>query len=203
MNLTRELEQKARDNTDDPRVLLEILYDVTTWSDDDLASLQRWIIDQVLDHVDEPFSWPATEVPTGDGRVTPDEWPEVGLLGKLGYKVGKSGKDEFRRRAILRHAFHVDAGKWLPVGEQASAWGAPRSAERLQKIANSLAAFARNARKRSDSTLETAISHWETDLHYLKEEFYESQFTFKWPAVSKKDDADQRDRGAGTRSLFD
>lgn len=187
MKLTQELREQARENADDPRALLEILHDLTTWSDEEIAEMQRDIINQVTQQLETSFPWPETDAPTGDGSVDPDEWPDIGLLGKLGYKVGKGGKSKYRRRAILRKAFQTDASEWLPVQEQAEQWGEPKSPDRLQKIANSLAAFARNARKRDDPSLETAISHWEADLAHLKEQFYDEQYSFEWPNTGAAD----------------
>ena len=184
MKLTQELREQARANADDPRALLEILRDLTTWSDEEIAEMQRDIIDQVTRQLETSFPWPETDAPTGDGSVDPGEWPEIGLLGKLGYSVGKGGKGKYRRRAILRKAFQADASEWLPVKEQAEQWAKPKSPARLQKIANSLAAFARNARKKDDPSLETAISHWEADLTHLKEQFYDEQYSFEWPNLS-------------------
>lgn len=202
MDLTRELEQKADENEDDPRALLEILHDLTTWSDEEIAEVQRKIIDQVSKHLETPFPWPETNAPTGDGTVDPDEWPEIGLLGKLGYKVGKGGKNKYKRRAILRRAFQVEASEWLPVEEQASEWGDAVSEERLEKIANSLSAFARNAKKRDETSLGTAISHWEEDLEYLKERFYGTRHSFDWPSLPEDIGDGDTVGGGHTKHLF-
>lgn len=189
MDFTKELRAKAEENEGDPQALLEILYDLTTWSDEDIAEVQRGIIDKVSEHLDGEFPWPGTDVPTGDGTVDPEEWPGVGLLGKMGYKVGKSGKGKYTRRGILHRAFQTEAGNWLPIEEQAEEWGEPRSEERLQKIANSLSAFARNAKRREDPSLETAISHWVEDLQYLKERFYSPRYSFDWPNIAGADNS--------------
>lgn len=187
MDLTKELRAKAEENADDPEALLEILYDLTTWSDEDIAEMQQEILDKVSEHIDGEFPWPGTDVPTGDGKVDPEEWPGVGLLGKMGYKVGKSGKAKYTRRGILHRAFRADADDWLRIEEQADEWGKPQSEERLEKIANSLAAFARNAKRRDDPSLETAISHWGEDLQHLKKRFYKPRYDFDWPELGFTD----------------
>jgi hypothetical protein len=201
--LAKDVRERVTENKDDPQALLEILRDLTTWSDEEIAEMQRDIIDQVTAQLETSFPWPETEAPTGDGSVDPNEWPDVGLLGKLGYKVGKGGKSKYRRRAILRKAFQANASEWLPVEEQADQWGKPTSSKRLQKIANSLAAFARNARKRSDPSLEMAISQWEADLAYLKEQFYEEQFSFEWPNLSEEKREEDTSGEGRTGDLFD
>lgn len=181
----KELEEKARANEDDPRALLEILYDLTTWSDDEIAELQRKIIDRISAHLSEPFDWPEPDPSSIDenddgGGLDTEEWHEIGLLKKLGYATGKHGKAKYRRRAILHRSLQVDAREWLPVEEQAEEWGDPESEGRLEKIANSLSAFA-GMEKRKEEPSEIAISHWEADLKYLKERFYDPGHSFEWP----------------------
>jgi len=183
MDLTRELEQRAKENVDDPQVLLEILYDLTTWSNDDVAELQKWIIEQISGELDTSVTRSPTEVPTADGPATSEMWPDVGLLGSLGYRVGKSGLPRFRRHAILRNAFRCEADQFLPES-QAREWGKPMTPQRIQKTANSLAALARNARKKG-SSYATAIEHWEDDLQFLKGEYSDVGQDVDWPATSE------------------
>ena len=198
--LVRELKQKAKENEDDPQALLEILYDLTTWSNDDIAELQKWIIEQVSEDLDSSLTRSPIEVPAGDGSVDSDEWSDVGLLGSLGYKVGKRGKPQFRRRAILRLAFRCEADEYLPESE-AEKWEAPESPGRLQRMANSLSAFASNARRNSGS-YDTAISHWEQDLQFLKEEYPETGSRVDWPSVSSSTGDNGEEKGPATGDLF-
>ncbi|WP_251922942.1 hypothetical protein [Salinibacter ruber] len=75
--------------------------------------MQRDIIDQVTEQLKTSFLWLETDAPTGDGSVDPDEWPDVGLLGKLCYEVGKGGKSKYRRRghrASARVNIQTDVG---------------------------------------------------------------------------------------------
>ena len=62
-------------------------------------------------------------------------------------------------------------------------WGMPYSPKRLQKMANSIASFARNAKRRHDTKMDNAISEWETDLRFLYEKFYVGRFGFGWPST--------------------
>lgn len=43
---------------------------------------------------------------------------------------------------------------------------------RLQKMANCIATFARNAKRRRYASMELAIAEWEEDLAYLKDKCY-------------------------------
>lgn len=180
--LAKELEEKAEKNEGNPRALLEILYDLTTWSDNEIAKLQRKIIDRVSAHLNGPSEWPEPDSPFSDGKggLDTDEWPDVGLLKKLGYTTGKNGQAKYRRRAILHRSLQVDAQEWLPTKEQAEEWGQPESEKRLEKVANSLSAFA-GMEKKKEKPAEVAISHWEADLKYLKERFYAPDHSFDWP----------------------
>jgi hypothetical protein len=60
-------------------------------------------------------------------------------------------------------------------------WGEPKSINRLKKLADSLATFARNARRRRSSDMDHAIAEWEEDLKYLKDTYYTGRFRFDWP----------------------
>lgn len=128
------------------------------------------------------FPMPPTDAPVGLGRLTGDEWIEKGLLMHFGYSVSEgAGLSKQQRQAILRHVFSVA----LPSGTQGSyvsQWGSASSAARLKKIANSLAAFTRNAKRRSPPP-RAAILLWEEDLKYLHQEFYIGYFKFDWPTT--------------------
>jgi hypothetical protein len=51
-------------------------------------------------------------------------------------------------------------------------WGQPRSVKRLKKMAETIAALTRNAKRRRDSRMKTAIRDCENDLNYLYHEYY-------------------------------
>ena len=200
MDLTSELRARARENAEDPQALLEILYDITTWSDSETVDIEQWIIERISANVDRLAPPEPVTVPTGDASVDTDEWPDVGLLGSLGYKVGKSGKPEYRRHAILRVAFERNADDYIDP-DYVSEWGGPRSRERLQKIVNSLAAFSRNARKRNTKSLQTAVRHWEKDLAFLRREYAESVDGVRWPDMTVGDSGSSN--APQTGDLFD
>lgn len=60
-------------------------------------------------------------------------------------------------------------------------WGQPESADRLRKMAEAIAAFARNLKRREDDRMQQAIDSWEGDLDYLFETYYVGHFRFAWP----------------------
>ena len=104
---------------------------------------------------------------------------EQGLLKYYGYKVGRSGLSQGERWEILDQVFsqallQIDNTAYL------NEWGEPKSARRLQKIADSIAAFTRNAKRRNRHSFSKAIQDWETDLAYLKRTYY-NNFSFQYP----------------------
>jgi hypothetical protein len=109
-------------------------------------------------------------------------WYEHGVLSFLGYKVGQKGVTEKSRREILDYAVH----KRLPnvdSKEYIQEWGMPATTVRLKKLAESLAAFARNAKRKQTADMEQAIREWEADLEYLQSQYYKGRYDFGWPVT--------------------
>lgn len=129
------------------------------------------------------FNWPSTDAPGGDGAITADGWVQEGVLGFLEYRVGKSSDISAPlRQSILAKVFDGVIPPAFPAA-YLDQWGEAGSAVRLRKMAESIAAFARNARRRSDSRMDQAIADWESDLEYLYFEFYVGRFGFGWPST--------------------
>ena len=61
-------------------------------------------------------------------------------------------------------------------------WGGGESAERLQKISNTLYALKVNLEKKQvRGKNEAAISDYTRDLEFLKATYYDGRFDFPWP----------------------
>ena len=129
--------------------------------------------------------WVTTVVPKGNRSgsqvLNATGWHEESPLRAMGYRVGKSGAGINERRRILRQAFTEKLEVVGPPHYMAQ-WGAPQSAERLRKMAESIAAHCRNNRAKRNPS-EQAIADWEADLKWLREEFYHGHFKFYWPSV--------------------
>jgi len=127
------------------------------------------------------FKWPTTEAPQGDGGLTGHMWRSVGMLSTLGYHVGSTeGLREVERRLLLDQAFFI----FLPPLNDASymaEWGPPKSARRLRKLAETIAALTRNAKRRRLRDLQAACNDWEDDLRFLHDNYYVGHFGFGWP----------------------
>jgi hypothetical protein len=140
-------------------------------------------INEDIKLLDEAFQWPNTEAEHGETALGPTDWPQVGMLGFLGYSVGQNGELRTTRQRILRDLLYkVDLPK---VENQAyvAEWGAPESGARLRKMAQSIASFCRGARRRDEFAMSVAIEEWEEDLAWLKKTYYDGRFDrqFTWP----------------------
>lgn len=133
------------------------------------------------------FKWPDTIIIPRSLTGTPvDErnWPQEGMLKHKGYSVGSSSNvTRWKRQIILRDVYENPLPNVMDSDYMAQ-WGRPQSAKRLKKMAESLAAFTKNAkRKRSQGNFDVAIADWEEDLAWLKKEFYDGVYNriFPWP----------------------
>lgn len=134
---------------------------------------------------DGAFRWPSTEVRKGKGASAPMEirnpLPE-GMLVRMGYRVGAvRGESDYMRHRILQHIFEGDlAGE---PGLYRESWGENGTAQRLKKLAYTIAALTRNAKRRDTQNLDEAIGQWEDDLEHLYERYYVGRFGFDWPST--------------------
>jgi hypothetical protein len=154
-----------------------------------IASLHEAILDEwdrrarSLLAEDGYFEWPTTDAPLGDGAFSASTWRSVGMLSALGYHVGVTeGLPAIQRRFLLDQMFEIR----LPPLNDARymlEWGAPRTAGRLQKLAETIAALTRNAKRRTSQDLHVACDDWELDLDYLYAKYYVGHFRFSWPLV--------------------
>ena len=110
-----------------------------------------------LNDFEQYFAWPTTDVTQGAGGIDPSVYRVgQGTLGFLGYRVGAAGISTLNRRALLDYVYEnslptVDSIEYM---EQ---WGKPRSATRLKKVANVLAALVRGAKRNNPDTY--AVGH--------------------------------------------
>jgi hypothetical protein len=150
-----------------------------------LAAIQEEWGKRGMVAVDGEFRWPTTVAPIGDGGLKLNGLPEQGVLKFMGYQVGRTnGIDSYSRRTILDRVFQGN----LPLGildrDGMIEWGAAGSAARLRKLANCLAGFCRNAKRRDEDALSDAIADWEADLDYLYHRYYVTMRSFSWPSVT-------------------
>lgn len=129
------------------------------------------------------FPWPSTKAPKGKSGLDSGDWHLLGMLSYLGYRVGKTnGAPDGVRRQILDLCFD---GALPPINglTYLRDWNAPGTTMRLRKLANELASFARNGKRKRSANLSSAVADWEADLNYLYRRYYVGKFRFAWPRV--------------------
>jgi hypothetical protein len=128
------------------------------------------------------FEWPSTDAPASIHGFTGDVFfYKDGLLSYVGYRVGRQqGAPKHIRLQILDCVFHNNLPRVISP-EYMDEWDAPKTAARLHKLAEAIAAFTRNAKRRPDGDFLDAIADWESDLDYLFHKYYVSRFRFTWP----------------------
>ncbi len=129
------------------------------------------------------FKWPSTIATDGNTPINEHEWPQVGLLKFKGYTVGTKGGNSELRRKILSEIFSLSAIPHLNSQSYIDEWGKSNSSARLRKMAESIAAFCRNAKRKNAADMDDAIQEWEDDLRWLKQQYYLGRFdkSFAWP----------------------
>lgn len=134
------------------------------------------------------FEWPSTDVheesPAASELLDVQEWPQVGMLKHFGYTVGANGLPQKERWALLDQVFCTNPLPPLNHEGYTEGWGDARTALRLQKMADSIAAFVRQ-QKRKSSPAWQAIEDWESDLGYLCAVYYTGNFNFFWPTTDE------------------
>lgn len=143
----------------------------------------RW--DKSVFDSDDWFSWPNAEGFPGGGDMGAIAWRDRGLLKLLGYSVDQEAEPARVRKALLSAIFNAKLPR-LADQNYMNEWGSPASAARLRKMANSLAAFARNA-DRKGSSYAHAAARWRDDLSHLYDTFYVGRFGFGWPSGRSSD----------------
>jgi hypothetical protein len=130
------------------------------------------------------FPWPTTVARKGTGRLTVLGWRQQGMLSLLGYHVGETEPTPRNvRQCILEYAFECYLPPLQDIAYYAE-WGPPVTPRRLEKLANTLAALVRNAKRRHQIAYRVAIDDWEHDLWFLHQRYYVDLFNFGWPATN-------------------
>lgn len=129
------------------------------------------------------FPWPTTKAPKGKGGLDSGDWHLIGMLSYLAYRVGTTaGVSAGIRHQILDLCFDAPLPPINGIAYM-RAWGPPGSTMRLSKLANELASFARNGKRKRSANLGSAVADWDADLNYLYRRYYVGKFRFSWPRV--------------------
>lgn len=102
---------------------------------------------------------------------------DMGVLATMGYHVGNSSSLlPHQRREILRKAYE----DYIPFveGNYMLTWGAPKTSRRLKRIAEYLVYLITERTEAQNQDFQdntTCIADWESDLRWLKKEFYDKR----------------------------
>ncbi|MFM1685447.1 MULTISPECIES: hypothetical protein [Aeromonas] len=127
------------------------------------------------------FSWPTTAILTSNHSLMEINWPKIGILQAVGYRVGDKGLFKNERQKILSEVYNSK----LPLVESQlymNEWGTPKSSRRLYKVAYTIAALVRNAKRKTKADMRRAITDWEDDLSWLRSKYYVDMM-WDWPST--------------------
>ncbi|WP_421304650.1 hypothetical protein [Aeromonas veronii] len=127
------------------------------------------------------FSWPTTAILTSNHSLMEINWPKIGILQAVGYRVGDKGLFKNERQKILSEVYNSK----LPLVESQlymNEWGTPKSSRRLYKFAYTIAALVRNAKRKTKADMRRAITDWEDDLSWLRSKYYVDMM-WDWPST--------------------
>ncbi len=181
--LSDELKRFAQSNWDDASVLAQILTELLFRKRRFAVKLRGEVVDRLIELQRQSFPWPSTVANLGSGKLSDINWPKEGLLSFMGYKTGQNGASEEARRSILDYVYTQDVPN-VNSAKYMTKWGKPNTGNRLSKMAESIAAFVRNAKRRDDRLLSISIAEWEADLDYLKAQYYIGRYNFIWPLTN-------------------
>ncbi|PZO34899.1 MAG: hypothetical protein DCF17_19810 [Shackletoniella antarctica] len=178
-----ELEGIVDSAWENTKILADIHYELGFRARRRAHRLRDRIARRLAQLQDGQFFWPTTTANIGLQNLSSDAFKYgEGLLRQCGYKVGMNGLSQRERSEILDAVFLCPLPK-IEDRAYLEQWGNPKTSRRLQKMAESIAAFTRNARRHNSKDFSKAIQDWEADLVYLKEKYYNNHFSFRWPQV--------------------
>lgn len=131
-------------------------------------------IDHLKKQLKKTLKWPSTDIAISIRSIFKTGWISSGLLSSEGYHVGNIGLDFESRKIVLKDIIFKEFTEDddFMDDDYINTWSSPGTLPRLLKLARTIAALCRNA-KRSSHDYTNAINDWESDLTYLKTEFYE------------------------------
>ncbi|CAI8758166.1 hypothetical protein [Pseudomonas chlororaphis] len=127
--------------------------------------------------------WPTTNAPPSLASLLDSGWVKAGMLSHYGYHVGQDGQPTASRVKTLAKIFNAELNIDLFEKRYISEWSTPSSLGRLMKMARTIAALCRNA-KRSPHNFNQAINDWEQDLEHLRQTYYHTFLNLEalsWP----------------------
>lgn len=134
------------------------------------------------------FPWPSTAVMDQGSALAGRHFDyQDGVLSFLGYQVGKTSPLSVGERRLVLDYVYFEELPQVQSRTYMNGWGGADTSNRLKKMADSIASFTRDAKRKDiksgKKVYKVAVSHWEADLAYLKREYYDGVYDsrFPWP----------------------
>ena len=176
-----EILNEAESNRHNIVVLEELREELKFRSTNRSFEVKRNIENRIHEINTDYFEWPTTHAPISTtGFCNYFYEYDKGLLSYVGYSTGKNGESKKTRRKILDCIFHKELPK-INSQKYMDGWGVPKSPARLKKLADSIAAFTRNNKRKTACDYQKSIEDMESDLNYLYRQYYVGEFKFSWP----------------------
>jgi|ERR1041384_2239394 hypothetical protein len=178
-----ELAAKADEQWSEPQILHSILVELKYRSRPGARELRKKVTERLVELSEGSFPWPDTAIVPSSVALGEDQFDYLdGLLSFLGYRVGQRGALRPERQHILDYVYNerVPRVNSLSYMEE---WASPKTGARLKKTAETIASFARLAKRKHSADMDLAIHEWEEDLSYIKVKYYDGRYDrqFQWP----------------------
>jgi hypothetical protein len=131
------------------------------------------------------WPWPLADIPPNPHNQGAEIDFEHNISGLkiCGYTVGVQGMRKPERKRFLEH-FFKNALPSAVSQVHGDDYGQPESGTRLKKMANVIAAHARNFAMNDAVVYRQAIQDWREDLQFLKDSYYMPPANrFPWPST--------------------
>jgi len=130
--------------------------------------------------LDQEFPWPETTFEDGPPATIGEGFDGEDAsspLYKMGYSVAQQvALSQSERYQYLNETYQEENLPWCISDAYMEDWGEPNSRKRLRRIAWHLHLMTKRL-KRHDK----AVTRWESDLNWLKQNYYKPIHRFRWP----------------------
>lgn len=177
-----KIEELAYSNNQNLKVLIDVMLELRHRRTRRAKRFLEDVVESFVTAIGVYFPWPDTNATVGKNSLEGEyfQW-ESGLFKFMGYHVGRtSSLTNLARRQLLDGVYLKILPKVNNVDYMLQ-WGAPNTNLRLRKMAESIATFTCNAKRRQSIGMNDAISDWEDDLEYLRVNYYVGKYDFEWP----------------------
>jgi hypothetical protein len=110
-------------------------------------------------------------------EIDANDWSQESPLFKLGYTAREGALSQNERREKLTEAYTASIDKYVDSENENLRWGRPNSAQRLYAMASFISWLC----DFQGRTRPNAFQKWDSDLRWLKQNYYHNRMRFKWP----------------------